>query len=266
MPDPVEATAPAPRGELSFRNGALLGVLSADGATRAAAQELRARVFRCGGAADECPHDPAFLHGIVRAPDAPLPRLAFRIRRLDGVRDLCDSYTGGFYDLAPLARLDDPVAELGRFCRDATRPDPDALRLAWAMIAAFVERAGAGMLIGCSSFAGTDVARHAQALSLLRRHLGPAHLRPRACRGVRHLPLPPERRDARPAMLPPLLRSYLGLGGWVGEQVVIDRALGTLHVFTGLAIASIPAARAARLRHLAASSLVSPLDAGRRGT
>ena len=52
--------------------------------------------------------------------------------------------------------------------------------------------------------------------------------------------------DARRAMLtmPPLLRSYLAMGGWVSDHAVVDRDLDTLHVFTGLEIGAIPPARA----------------------
>jgi L-ornithine Nalpha-acyltransferase len=32
--------------------------------------------------------------------------------------------------------------------------------------------------------------------------------------------------------LPPLLRTYLGMGGWVSDHAVVDRELDTLHVFT----------------------------------
>ena len=56
--------------------------------------------------------------------------------------------------------------------------------------------------------------------------------------------------DKRAAMLrmPPLLRTYLAMGGWVSDHAVVDRDLGTLHVFTGLEIAAIPPARAKALR------------------
>jgi putative hemolysin len=51
--------------------------------------------------------------------------------------------------------------------------------------------------------------------------------------------------------MPPLLRSYLAMGGWVSDHAVVDRDLGTLHVFTALEIAALPPARARRLRALA---------------
>jgi L-ornithine Nalpha-acyltransferase len=52
--------------------------------------------------------------------------------------------------------------------------------------------------------------------------------------------------------MPPLLRTYLAMGGWVGDHAVVDRELGTLHVFTALEIRAIPEARARLLRGLAA--------------
>jgi len=52
------------------------------------------------------------------------------------------------------------------------------------------------------------------------------------------------------AELPPLLRSYLAMGGKVGDQAVIDRALQTIHVFTALDVAAIPPARARALRQM----------------
>ena len=55
-------------------------------------------------------------------------------------------------------------------------------------------------------------------------------------------------RDAALRGLPPLLRSYLAMGGWVSDHAVVDRDLNTLHVFTAVEISSIPAERAETLR------------------
>ena len=51
--------------------------------------------------------------------------------------------------------------------------------------------------------------------------------------------------------MPPLLRSYLAMGGWVSDHAVVDAHLGTLHVFTGLEINVIPPARKKLLRAIA---------------
>jgi putative hemolysin len=91
---------------------------------------------------------------------------------------------------------------------------------------------------------------------LKERHLAPQRWLPRVkapdvfrfARGLRRKP------DAKRAMLtmPPLLRSYLAMGGWVSDHAVVDRDLNTLHVFTGLEIRALPEARARLLRGVAA--------------
>ena len=59
--------------------------------------------------------------------------------------------------------------------------------------------------------------------------------------------------DAKLAMLrmPPLLRTYLLMGGWVSDHAVVDSQMNTLHVFTGLEIAAIPPTRKRLLRSTA---------------
>jgi putative hemolysin len=112
------------------------------------------------------------------------------------------------------------------------------------------------MLFGCSSFHGTDAQAYADAFAMLKeRHLAPTRWLPqvkapdvfRFARRLRQKP------DALRAMrtMPPLLRSYLAMGGWVSDHAVVDRDLNTLHVFTGLEIGAIPPARARALRAVA---------------
>lgn len=170
----------------------------------------------------------------------------FRLLDLPDGSGIGQSYSAQFYDLAPLAGFPGRMLEMGRFCLHPEIRDPDVLRLAWASLTRIVDGEGVAMLFGCSSFEGTGPARYRDALALLaRRHIAPAHWRParkasevygfaEALAGV----VP----DAKAAQLqmPPLLRSYLLLGGWVSDHAVIDPDLNTLHVFTGLEIAAIP--------------------------
>mgnify|MGYP002648902638 CR=1 FL=1 len=48
-----------------------------------------------------------------------------------------------------------------------------------------------------------------------------------------------------------LLYLFTFVGGWVSDHAVMDRQLGTMHVFTGVEIKAIPPARARALRALA---------------
>jgi putative hemolysin len=127
------------------------------------------------------------------------------------------------------------------------------LRLIWAGVARLALASGAGRLLGCTSFPGTKPPP-APALALLAaRHLGPKALRP-GHKAPETLPLPaPDAADPQAtAHLPPLLRSYLAFGAWVGDHLVIDRDLGTCHIFTCLEITALPEARKRALLRLAA--------------
>jgi L-ornithine Nalpha-acyltransferase len=162
------------------------------------------------------------------------------------------SYCAQFYDLARLSTFPGVTLELGRFCLHPDHHHPDILRLAWALLARLVDQGGVTLLFGCSSFAGADPLRHASALAALASRAAPAQWNPG--------PRAPERVALSggmalpngPTGIPPLLRTYLGMGGWVSDHAVIDRAMDTLHVFTGVEIARIPAARARALREIAA--------------
>jgi putative hemolysin len=56
--------------------------------------------------------------------------------------------------------------------------------------------------------------------------------------------------DERKAMqrMPPLLRTYLRMGGWVSDHAVVDCRMNTLHVFTAVEIDAIPPMRKRFLR------------------
>ncbi|WP_371079179.1 hypothetical protein, partial [Salmonella enterica] len=104
----------------------------------------------------------------------------------------------------------------------------DVLRLAWAALTRVVDAEGVVVMFGCSSFAGTDPAPYAEGMALLAaRHLGPAALRPSAkVNEILTLQGRPQDPKRGMAQLPPLLRTYLAMGGWVGDHAVVDRDLG----------------------------------------
>jgi putative hemolysin len=142
---------------------------------------------------------------------------------------------------------------MGRFCIHPDWSDPDILRVAWGAMAQFVDEEDVELLFGCSSFVGVDTKAYLDAFAMLKeRHLAPKRWLPQVkapnvFRFARRLRCKP---DAKRAMLtmPPLLRTYLVMGGWVSDHAVVDRDLNTLHVFTGLEIKAIPPARARLLR------------------
>ena len=230
---------------------------------RAAALALRQQVFRAGdggGAPDADRFDPLCDHVLIEDQAGAGLRGCFRLLPLPrGGAALSQSYSAQFYDLSRLAGFAAPMAEVGRFClHPAAAGDPDVLRLAWGAVARLVDGHGTRLLFGCSSFQGTDPAPHAETLALLAaRHLAPAEWRPgpRAPEVIRFADAPTAPPDLRRAQagLPPLLRFYLAMGGWVSDHAVIDRDLNTLHVFTALDIGRVPEARARALRAVAAT-------------
>lgn len=174
---------------------------------------------------------------------------SFRFLPLTDGSQIRRSYSARYYDLDALCSFDGPMVEMGRFCIHPDRQDPDIVRIAWAALTRFVDETGVEMLFGCSSFIGCEPETHADAFAMLKeRHLAPRRWLPRVkapkvFRFARALRLrQPDPKRAMAAM-PPLLRSYLAMGGWVSDHAVVDPVLRTMHVFTGVEIRAIPPAR-----------------------
>ncbi|WP_050602556.1 GNAT family N-acetyltransferase [Ruegeria sp. 6PALISEP08] len=177
----------------------------------------------------------------------------FRMLTMDHGGEIGRSYSAQFYDLSSLEGFSGRMVEMGRFCIHPDHSDPDILRVAWGAMTAYVDQNGVEMLFGCSSFAGTETEQYLDAFAMLKhRHLAPKRWLPRvkAPNVFRFAARLRRKPDAKKAMLrmPPLLRTYLMMGGWVSDHAVVDRHMNTLHVFTGLEIGAIPPARKRLLR------------------
>ncbi|AJE47388.1 GNAT family N-acetyltransferase [Celeribacter indicus] len=180
----------------------------------------------------------------------------YRFLDLAGGAEISRSYSAQFYGLEALAGYEGRMLEMGRFCIHPDCRDPDILRIAWGAMTRYVDETGVEMLFGCSSFRGTHWQDHADALAMLKhRHLGPKRLLPKvkAPNVFRFAARLRRKPDAKRAMLkmPPLLKTYLMMGGWVSDHAVVDRELNTMHVFTGVEIKAIPPARKKLLRAVA---------------
>ncbi|SNX75061.1 ornithine-acyl[acyl carrier protein] N-acyltransferase [Cereibacter ovatus] len=217
-----------------------------------AAQRLRYRVFveELGGSGDlvdhaarlECDAFDAHCDHLLlidrRRDAAALDDVVGVYRLLPGDRaDACGRfYTEGEYDLGPLRRSGRRLLELGRSCVDADYRGGPAMFLLWGGLADYVLDRGAELLFGVASFHGTDVAALAEPLSWLHHHhLAPEELRVRVnpdCGMAMDL-IEAARIDRRAAMLamPPLIKAYLRLGGFVGEGAWVDQAFNTTDVF-----------------------------------
>ena len=222
----------------------------------AAAQRLRHLAFRGHEGCDADAFDPLCVHILVE--DLCSGRLVccFRLLPLGHGREIGRSYSAQFYELSALEAFDGPMIEMGRFCVHPDLHDPDVLRVAWGAMTRYVDVAGVELLFGCTSFAGTDARTYYDTFAMLKaRHLAPKRWLPRvkAPDVFRYAARLRRKPDAKKALLrmPPLLRTYLAMGGWVSDHAVVDQEMNTLHVFTGVEIAAIPPARKRLLRAVA---------------
>ena len=144
-------------------------------------------------------------------------------------------YTAGEYDISRILEFPGETMELGRSCVDAAYRNRPTMQLLWKGIAAYVFRYDITLMFGCASLPGTDVDALAEQLSYLyHAHLAPPNLRVRA---LDHLfvemnRLPAEGIDGKRtlAALPPLVKGYLRLGGYVGDGAVVDPQFNTTDV------------------------------------
>ena len=231
---------PSPDFEVTLASGA---------ADIRAAQRLRYRVFvqELGGGGAMVDHDAGieadrfdrwFDHLLLRdraLPGGPEDQVigAYRLLRADQAARAGQFYSEDEYDLSTLRASGRTLLELGRSCVDARYRGGEALLHLWQGLAGYVADHGAEVLFGVASFHGTDAGALAAPLSLLHhRHLAPPEL---MARSLRHQPMDliaPEMLDRRAAMLqvPPLIKAYLRLGGYVGDGAFVDYDFNTTDV------------------------------------
>lgn len=226
----------------------------------AAAQALRFRTFIDGRGAADRPdgldadaYDAICEHMLVEEVRTGRLVCCFRFLPLSA-GEICRSYSAQYYDLSALEAYEGKLVELGRFCIDPDVRDADILRIAWGAMTAYVDENNVDLLFGCSSFEGTKADAYMDAFALLKeRHLAPKRWlpRPKAPKIFSFAKkLRPRKPNLKLAMMrmPPLLRTYLVMGGWVSDHAVVDNDLNTLHVFTGLEVKRVPKRRAKALR------------------
>jgi putative hemolysin len=172
-------------------------------------------------------------HDLGNGPEAVVG--TYRLIRRDAAARLGRFYSAGEYDISPLLALPGEVLELGRSCVAADWRTRGTLQLLWRGIAAYVFKHRIDLMFGCASLPGTDLDALAPQLTYLHaHHLAPAAIRPRALpeRFVDMARQDPATIDAKAALvaLPPLIKGYLRLGGFVGEGAVLDHQFNTTDV------------------------------------
>lgn len=144
-------------------------------------------------------------------------------------------YTADEYDIGVLLSYPGEILELGRSCVDANYRNRASMQLLWRGIAQYVFHHKIEIMFGCASLPGTDPSRIARSLAYLYHyHLAPPALRPRALperytdmKLVERQEIDPKRAQAA---LPPLIKGYLRLGGFIGDGAVVDEQFNTTDV------------------------------------
>ena len=159
----------------------------------------------------------------------------YRLIRREAAARCGRFYSAAEYDIAKLISYRGEILELGRSCVDVGYRTRPVMSLLWSGIAAYVFHYDIALMFGCASLPGVDPDALAAPLSYLHyRHLAPPRLRPRALedRYVEMRRLRPDAFDPARVRsgLPPLIKGYLRLGGFVGEGAVIDEQFNTIDV------------------------------------
>jgi len=159
----------------------------------------------------------------------------YRLIQREAAAKLGHFYSADEYDITPIMNFPGRILELGRSCVDAAYRSRVAMQLLWRGIAAYVFHYQIDLMFGCASLHGTDPDALAADLTYLyHNHLAPPALRPRALphRYVEMRRMSPGEIDIKrvQTQLPPLVKGYLRLGGFVGDGAVIDSQFNTTDV------------------------------------
>jgi L-ornithine Nalpha-acyltransferase len=249
-PAPIAAAATAQARIVDISSGPLQVRLAESKADIDAAQELRYRVFYealgARGAVEavhlrrdfdrfdeRCDHLLVLDHSRGSGPESVVG--TYRLIRREAAARLGGFYSAGEFDIARLVAYSGEILELGRSCVDSAYRQRPTMRLLWSGIAAYVLYFDIVLMFGCASLPGTDPQTLAVPLSYLHHYrLAPPPLRARALaeRYVEMNRLPKAAIDPARALaeLPPLIKGYLRLGGFVGDGAVIDADFNTVDV------------------------------------
>jgi putative hemolysin len=159
----------------------------------------------------------------------------YRLIRREAAARIGQFYSADEYDIGIIEQFPGGLMELGRSCVNDQYRNRAVMQLLWGGIAAYVFHYKIDLMFGCASLPGTDTDALAAELSYLYYyHLAPPALRPRALphRYIEMRRLDREEIDPRRALssLPPLIKGYLRLGGFVGDGAVIDEQFNTTDV------------------------------------
>lgn len=159
----------------------------------------------------------------------------YRLLRNEAAEKAGRFYSAAEYDISRLTGSKLNLVEVGRSCVHADFRTRAVLQLLWQGIAEYVAYHNINVLFGCASFHGTDLQTHANELSFLHHYShAPDDMCPTALPSLyQNMNLmPKDAVDAKKALvaMPPLIKGYLRLGGFVGDGAIIDKQFNTIDV------------------------------------
>jgi len=171
----------------------------------------------------------------------------YRLIRREAAQKCGGFYSRNEYNIAPLLEYPGEILELGRSCIDAQYRTGQVMQTLWRGLTAYVFQYDVRLMFGCASLPGADPQAHAVPLSYLYyHHLAPPALLAKALpeRYVDMRMLPREAFDPNTVFkamkldprtgsnsLPPLIKGYIRVGGYVGDGAVIDHQWNSVDVF-----------------------------------
>ena len=173
-------------------------------------------------------------HSLGDGPDSIVA--TYRLIRQVAAERIGRFYSASEFDISMMEAFPGEVLELGRSCVALEYRSRAVMQLLWSGIAAYVYHYQIDVMFGCASLPGVDPDALGPELTYLyHHHLAPPEIRPRALPelyvDMRRVD-PASLGDPRRALtaLPPLVKGYLRLGGFVGDGAVIDRQFNTIDV------------------------------------
>lgn len=159
----------------------------------------------------------------------------YRLMRNEAAQKAGRFYSAAEFDISPLEKSGLNLVEVGRSCVHADFRTRSVLQLLWQGIAEYVDWFNIKVLFGCASFHDTNIQTHTDMLSYLHHyHHAPDGFCPKALpdQYIDMNLIPKESLDPKAALLklPPLIKGYLRLGGFVGDGAIIDRQFNTIDV------------------------------------
>jgi putative hemolysin len=170
----------------------------------------------------------------------------YRLIRRPAAEKAGGFYSTSEYDVSRLVDYQGEILELGRSCIHKEYRTGPVMQLLWRGLGMYIAQHNIALMFGCASLPGTDPQALKVPLSYLYHH----HLAPPALR-AKALPdlyvdmkiLPREAFDPDTAFeeikmdprngansLPPLIKGYLRVGGFVGDGAVIDHQFNTTDI------------------------------------